>query len=1170
MDYLRLKHGSAAVIAAGGLTTATAAYLSLPLLGLIGGSTVVLGGLGVHFFGAADERQRRRKRDGQRASSEIAMPAPPAGGETHAEIDEAAQHIAHGRPDLAIEALEKIRKRGWDRLTARERYRVVANLGNAKLEQQDPIGAGREFIRTVEYQPLDEDAQCYEALGYLFLGDRERARSLTIKISSEHPGLGRAQMIRIRTEPDQTPFDEILESVPTVVRTHPEVAVALYERAVTYNRLAEAEAILRATDLDEWTALPLALGSLILQRELARLRMTLRGPIAESPERLIEATQLFTKALGKFVTGNADAHKAYLNRGTCHRLLGNIREARGDYQKAYDLAPSEAQASLALARTAREENKLGEAVEIVAKYLQSQSSPESQALLAFLLVERELPGDLDEAEKRLANVASQLGDLEESGQRAEIIERLAEIYFRTERGEEALDLVRGQRADLLGIEKRKVIEGGLLLRLGRREEALAAARVAREALNDSSDDITVRNLAILFERLEDYSTAFTLWRSVTPPEFIAPDTLHLLHCAKEASEDSFIIAFCAQLRANKHHDQQVLGFEIETLLEYSEYSEIRSALLDYLEAKPDDKVVRLNLSAIAIQQGWNNLVVTEPERLPAVHELPNVKVGERAANVLRVGSDPLQALDYAYALYRRFPDEPAANRALIVALIFPGHEPLEIPKPEVVAAGVAVGYREDNVDETRWLVIEEDKPSLTRQEYPLSHGLTQALLDKRVGDRFRFPGSGVRIRTGIVAELRDKRVHRANELMRDWTIRFPDDFFVESIPAGEAPPEESLAEVVKVAQSVAAQSEKIEEAYAAGKIPVATFAHFAKRTVFETVRHLASQSHLKIRCCVGSKEELDDAARLLNEAARVVLDPTAIATLTLLEEVPVVSELPFRCVVTEGALQEIRHVIMEAAPSSAFGYLSAHRGSVSIQEVDQDAAAEYVERLKLVMAQLEGDCEVLGGSDLAQVSLAQRAQLLEVSARSSIEAAAAARNRNVVLWSDDLFFQSAFDDVLPTRRVWTQAVFVWADQKQLVARHRRSRATARLLRFGYVFTGSNALAVVDTCEGAQWSPAEPDAAAVLRDFGNPSWNYQTALQMTAESLMRIWREAPSEDHARAVTAALLSHLADRQDHARILRTIMDNVDALLGLAVTRAASLRDVLKTFLGTGVSPL
>ena len=67
----------------------------------------------------------------------------------------------------------------------------------------------------------------------------------------------------------------------------------------------------------------------------------------------------------------------------------------------------------------------------------------------------------------------------------------------------------------------------------------------------------------------------------------------------------------------------------------------------------------------------------------------------------------------------------------------------------------------------------------------------------------------------------------------------------------------------------------------------------------------------------------------------------------------------------------------------------------------------------------------------------------------------------------------------------------------------------------------------------------------------------------AETIKRVWREAPTEQKAGAVTKPLLARLAERDDYREIVASVIEDVESLLGLAVTRAASLRRSLRASL-------
>lgn len=109
---------------------------------------------------------------------------------------------------------------------------------------------------------------------------------------------------------------------------------------------------------------------------------------------------------------------------------------------------------------------------------------------------------------------------------------------------------------------------------------------------------------------------------------------------------------------------------------------------------------------------------------------------------------------------------------------------------------------------------------------------------------------------------------------------------------------------------------------------------------------------------------------------------------------------------------------------------------------------------------------------------------------------------------------------------------------------------------------STSRAVLEACEAADFRPEHPDLGAVLSDFSSLDWDYGTAREMVAETIGRVWRDAPTELQAEAVTTHLLAQLANRPDHLSIVESLIQDVESLLGLALTRAESLRRTLHTF--------
>ncbi len=366
------------------------------------------------------------------------------------EIDEAFRYVNEGRPDIAIKILSKLKRKYWDRLSPRQRYRVLANLGTAMLANGKPEEAGRFYIQAAKHQPTDEDGRAFEAHGYLLLGDVEKAYELAVSLCLDSPGLSRAHVVRVHAAPRDLGLDEILDSVPLAQRNHPDVALALHDRAAAENRLIDAERILRASDM-ELLRLILALGTTLVRQKLDTIPDTFEVRPCES-ERLIEAKELFTKVLNEIPENDPEnlAFAAYFNRGTCWRYLGDLEKARDDFRCAHRRNPEDERGVISLARSLYPEGvDLDGAISLLDDYFNEHTSAEVEVLLVECLKERNTGGDLERARRMLESLVPKLSKFEDAGFRAHIVAMLAIIVEKIESGDTALHLVEDVSGTLL-------------------------------------------------------------------------------------------------------------------------------------------------------------------------------------------------------------------------------------------------------------------------------------------------------------------------------------------------------------------------------------------------------------------------------------------------------------------------------------------------------------------------------------------------------------------------------------------------------------------------------------------------------------------------------------------------------------------------------------------------
>jgi hypothetical protein len=85
----------------------------------------------------------------------------------HGEIDGYRDMIKAGRPRTALDLLDKLRLRCWEKASSRVRFRVLTNIGAAKLQLGDDAEAAFDFLVAIQYDPTNRIGMANVALAYI-------------------------------------------------------------------------------------------------------------------------------------------------------------------------------------------------------------------------------------------------------------------------------------------------------------------------------------------------------------------------------------------------------------------------------------------------------------------------------------------------------------------------------------------------------------------------------------------------------------------------------------------------------------------------------------------------------------------------------------------------------------------------------------------------------------------------------------------------------------------------------------------------------------------------------------------------------------------------------------------------------------------------------------------
>jgi hypothetical protein len=336
------------------------------------------------------------------------------------------------------------------------------------------------------------------------------------------------------------------------------------------------------------------------------------------------------------------------------------------------------------------------------------------------------------------------------------------------------------------------------------------------------------------------------------------------------------------------------------------------------------------------------------------------------------------------------------------------------------------------------------------------------------------------------------------------------------------------------------------------------------KTVLETVGYLATSKDSPVKCCYGNAAERDATRTVLCTANIVVLEPSAIATLSLLEAQGILARVPFRCVTTASSLKQIRSLILDdAARKRPHGYLGVVEGAPVMQEIPAEAAAARNTRLEALVSAIEKSCEVVGGSALAALDQKTREYLTKCVTRDSAECVALAMQRGAPIWTDDLALGELSRELCQTSRAWTQAVLALLVDRDLLDADAFLTATTKLVACGYTFVAVSAPTVVHACRLADWDRDRSPADAVLDYFAIASIAGDSLGFLLAHSVLLVWRNAPDQEVAIRIILRMLDRVGQRADGKAIVQPVARNIDNLFGVDVFGASRVRRAMETWL-------
>lgn len=1086
----------------------------------------------------------------------------PSSSDAHdADIDEAKQHITKHDYQLARLLLNRLRTRAWDRLTARQRYRIVVNTGAALIGEGDLTAGGRLLIEGATYQPDDPSAMAFGAFGHELLDNRSEAYRLAGVALAQASTSAKAAAVRVRTAPDEVTFGELQRTLPPEA-IDAEAAVALALRALKEQLFSSAEdfATKATRDMADWPVGWFTLGHVYLSRETEKLRRP-HPNVPADPAHLQRAEGFFTASIDRARTykpGHPIQVDALLSRSRARTLLTLRAGATSDIQEAYRLDPSNPYVLEAYATHLSDEGKFDEAIALLRHATSLADQPRHRFLLGIYLSKTGRAPDRKEA----ADIFS-------------ILAQDADFPFKIDAAAYALraatDATDWDLAAALIERTSKYLTPIVIITLrgllahAQDDEALARefARSARDLISNGTEVNEIRHVANLLSTVGLHGDALPLWQRLFVPSIDTSDASNLMASAGRIGRHDVIMDVCRSLRESGFASRDVLENEI-TLRERYDPPNAVGLIQEYLKTLPGDRMMRLRLSLLGRRLGRHELVSISEDDIPAVNAISPEAV-PFVVRLLQDGNAADRALTYAYRALRRHFDRPETHEAFAAVMgPFRPQRP-SIPEPTEVGPGTAVCFVEEGDPSNQWFVIEDDIDCYSslgeiRSDAPLA----RALVGRKTGARVVIASSPVQDRVATIREIVDKHVYRYRDVLDKSQLRFS-SAAVQAFRSEDA--NEQILKIKALADERYRHAASIIDLFRAHPISVHSVARALGRSETATQCDLATQHDICLRIGDRPADDIAVAFSNLNAGAQLVIDPTAVGTLSLLKAEHLLDALDSSILMPIAVSDDLVQGIAEVSDTAAS--ISVIPEGHSLHTPDHDEKknrAAHAQRLEAVRAH----STIVGCPSIAGLDPDLRNETEQIAGRAGTEAIVTSSAEQRVLWTDDAITATVAKARFGVRSLSTELVGRYLAESGLISRRDYWGLCAKLVACQYVPTPVSSDILIEAARLAQWNADHFPAAGVLDLIENDAFDSDAVVVIASSAVGGLFVALDLTITLEAFMIRMLDRIGHRSDGDNCVQRIMQQLPFVFGLNVLGLTQAKGIVSGWLRHRLRPV
>ncbi|WP_414571619.1 tetratricopeptide repeat protein [Nostoc sp. CCY 9925] len=1081
--------------------------------------------------------------------------------EHQAELDHAKDLINGYNYKQALEYLEKLKLRIWDNAQPIVRYRLLANIGIAKLSLHQYLEAGKYFIQSLHYNSEDENALYFAAVGNLLLGQQNKSEQLIHKVLKINPTNESAYALLIQLFPDED-IEVIINKVPEAYRNSARVAGALGN--ITRQKLdfVQAEKWLQIAidnDTEKLIEIKADLGTLLLESFSKDSLLIYNQQLDDSDKNKIQkAIRLLTEAWNQIVnTDFGNLHSGWIfNCGIAKRILGLWEEAISDVNIALQIEPENPvfiREKAMLLQYYKGDNS--QAINLLEGIRVSKEVPEAPLLIANILA---LTKNYSQAKEVVSSFIEQNHEqpLLEWAHRI-----LIKLYIDTKDVPNAIQVYNSIQDKELKTANDLINLALLAKFLDDKNGALNFLQEARDNINVSTPVQWVLELANAFSFIGEYTDAVNLYEKIVNTNLDTPLNHTLIELYYNSGQFRKALRAC-QLLYEKYGASQFVCYMLSDIQEsIGNLPEAKRVCNEYLQLSPDDLRMRIRLALI-------NCRIDALDELDNFLNLPidinnlSLELGLNIVYLYGFRGFIEKYFEVLYQLRKKFFNQGKAHFNYFVAFLERETNSNSLLEHTEVRANSAVCLQ-DKYGTSSWFILVDDENSEVKQdEINLKSFLAQKLLGKVIGDEVTLKDDYITQDTRKIIDIKSKYVYAFQKSLELLQSRFPETpgFWMVQIDINE-----SKDQLPKSIQNVLDKSSEnfleVEKLYKQHGLPMGVFAKLVNRDVLSVWGGLINKEDLGIRCCIGTAEESNHANSLLiTKPIRLIIDIVSVLTLHGLGAADVVVNAFGKLGIAQSTIDILQKALKDyrvnQLKESAFFRKEGNK--YFIHETPPESVKSFADYLEKMISWINTNCEILPCNAALDIGRDERMELEELIGTSFSDTILIASEAGNLLYSDDLALRQVAKAKFDIDGVWTQLVLMHCQNINVFEKDDYNEAVIKLVLSNYHYTSIDAQALIEAAKKSDWLARRPftNLLSLLSKNGSSNllilneqidrMSLNSIITVTVKFIYELWRQQKmqqiSDERRDSLVMEMLSAMVHgRQNRSAVIRKLITEV-----------------------------